>query len=255
MPATRPSSRRLLALLASVAASCPAAVAERCAGGACVPGRERCRDDPGRPRIQPAFHLMDSSCGENDPNGIFHDPVHGLLHFFHQKHIAAPPYSTPLGPDQHGLAVWGHFASRDGVRWAQLPAAIWNGLEVLNLSGINQTRVTPYDTQSIYTGSATLVPGLAPPGTGGGGGSITAGDAAGVLMVYPGLCRHDDWAGCHHGTLLNAAVPADYATDPLLRRWKKPDYNPIATDSPTVSIGRDPSTGKKKSLFLQLFEH
>ena len=76
----------------------------------------------------------------------------------------------------------GHFASRDGVHWAQLPAAIWNGLEVLNLTRINQTRVTRYDTDSIYTGSSTLVPGLAPDGA-----------SPGVLMVYPGLCRRQDW--------------------------------------------------------------
>ena len=62
------------------------ALGEHCDGGACWPGREACvRDDKERPPVQPAFHLMDDSCGENDPNAPFFDPVHGVMHFFHQK--------------------------------------------------------------------------------------------------------------------------------------------------------------------------
>ena len=200
-------------------------LAEHCVGGPCMPGRERCvASDPDRPRTLPGFHLMDSSCGMNDPNAQFWDPVHGVLHYFYQKHIAAPP----ANPDQHGVATWGHFASRDGVHWAALPVAVWNGLQVL---GNSTLAPTSYDTQSIYTGSATLVPGLAPDGL-----------SPGVLAIFPGLCRRQDFAACHHGTLLAAAVPADYASDPLLTRWTKPTYNPIATDTPTIPVGRDPST-------------
>ena len=102
-------------------------------------------------------------------------------------------------------------------------------------NGTYPTRATNYDRASIYTGSATLVPGLAPDGV-----------SPGVLMVYPGLCHHADVpGGCSHGLLLSAAVPADYAHDPLLTVWKKPQYNPIVSDSPNVSLGRDPSTAWK----------
>jgi hypothetical protein len=125
----------------------------------------------------------------------------------YQRHLATP--ACPEDPDTHGLASYGHFASRDGVHWAQLPVAIWNGVEVAAL-GSNSTTRTPFDTQSIYSGSATVLPGLAPDGRGDG-----------ILQIYPGLCRKTDWPACSTGTLLAAAVPADYATDPLLRRWKK----------------------------------
>lgn len=238
---------RLLVLGGFAGLQLQLAAAEHCVGGACWPGREACvHADPDRPPVQPTFHLMDSSCGENDPNGIFFDPVHGVLHFFHQKHIAAPFDQTPMGPDQHGLAVWGHFASRDGVHWAQLPAAVWNGLEVLNATrganGTYPTRPTDYDRVSIYTGSATLVPGLAPDGA-----------SPGVLMVYPGLCKHADVpGGCSHGLLLAAAVPADYANDPLLRVWKKPMYNPILTDTPNIHLGRFASTPHHSSFYSDL---
>jgi sucrose-6-phosphate hydrolase SacC (GH32 family) len=214
------------ALAALLAAHPPSTVlAERCVGGPCMPGREHCvGSDPDRPRVLPGFHLMDSSCGMNDPNAQFWDPVHGVLHYFYQKHIAAPP----ANPDQHGVATWGHFVSRDGVHWAALPVAVWNGLQVLENSTLAPTA---YDTQSIYTGSATLVSGLAPDGL-----------SPGVLAIFPGLCRRQDFAVCHHGTLLAAAVPTDYASDPLLTRWSKPAYNPIVMDTPTVPVGRDPST-------------
>ena len=53
---------------------------------------------------------------ENDPNGIVFDPVHGVIHHHFQKHLAAPPGGGP---------VYGHFASKDMVKWAALPVSIW----------------------------------------------------------------------------------------------------------------------------------
>ena len=105
----------------------------QCVGGPCGPSHQQCG-----PLFEaaPQFHVMDKSCGENDPNGPFYDPVHGLYHLFYQDHLAIDPGK---GPD------WGHAVSHDFVHWAHLPVAIWND--------------KPYDRNAIYTGSATIVDG------------------------------------------------------------------------------------------------
>ena len=46
------------------------------------PGNETC--GPLFGRDAPQFHVMDLSCAENDPNGPFYDPKHGVYHLFHQ---------------------------------------------------------------------------------------------------------------------------------------------------------------------------
>merc|ERR1711871_933899 len=162
----------------------------------------------------PAFHLMDQhGCGENDPNGPVFDPVHGVIHHFYQIHLAAAPGH---GPD------YGHFVSKDFVTWAPLPVAIWNGLD----SSVTPPRVTKYDNEAIFTGSAFVVDGAGPGGKG-----------PGVVNIYPGLCNKQDWPQCGTGTLLAQAVPADYANDQLLVNWTKPSYNPIMQDTQ-----RDPSS-------------
>ena len=141
------------------------------------------------------------------------DPVHGVLHHFYQIHLAAAP---GYGPD------YGHFVSKDFVSWAPMPVAIWNGLD----SSVWPPRVTKYDNEAIYTGSALVIDGAGPGGVG-----------AGVIQIYPGLCNKDDWPACTTGTLLAQAVPANYAGDELLTNWSKPAYNPIVE-----STQRDPST-------------
>lgn len=60
---------------------------------------------------------------------------------------------------------------------SHLPVAVWND--------------QPYDNVAIYTGSATIVNGI-------------------PTMVYPGLCKLNDWPACQTGTLLAIAVPADH---------------------------------------------
>ena len=146
-----------------------------------------------------AFHLMDQQgCAENDPNGPVFDPVHGVIHHFYQIHLAAPPGS---GPD------YGHFISKDFINWAPLPTAIWNGLD----SSVTPFKVTKYDNEAIYTGSAQLFDGAGPGGKG-----------KGIVNIYPGLCNKKDWPACSTGTLLAQAVPADYAGDQLLTNWTKP---------------------------------
>lgn len=158
--------------------------------GACGPGFERC-SVRGFGSAAPQYHVMDASCFENDPNSPVYDPVHKLYHLFYQKHAGG------------GMPVYGHVVSRDLTHWARLPVAIWND--------------RPYDSLSIYTGSATVVDGK-------------------VVQVYPGVCQPTR-AGCSKtGYTLNVALPAD-ETDPFLRNWTKPDYNPIVLEAE-----RDPTT-------------
>lgn len=130
-----------------------------------------------------------------------------------QIHLAAAPGH---GPD------YGHFVSKDFVNWAPLPVAIWNGLEVTSRG----VRVTKYDNEAIFTGSATVIDGAGPGGKG-----------KGVVNIYPGLCNKNDWPGCQTGTLLAMAVPDDYAGDELLTNWTKPAFNPIMENTQ-----RDPSS-------------
>ena len=142
-----------------------------------------------------------------------YDPVHGVIHHFYQIHLAEGKGS---GPD------YGHFVSKDFVNWAELPVALWNGLD----ASVWPPRVTKYDSGAIFTGSAVVVDGAGPGGVG-----------KGVVNIYPGICNKVDWPGCSTGTLLALAIPADYANDPLLTNWSKPGFNPIIEGSQ-----RDPST-------------
>ena len=103
--------------------------------GPCGPGVEACGDAKRRRSEGPRFHLTDRlGCGMNDPAGPFFDAASGVVHVFFQKHVAAPPGGGP---------VWGHFATKDLRRWAQLPVALWNG---------------PGD-DAVFTGSAAVVGG------------------------------------------------------------------------------------------------
>ncbi|KAH8047274.1 beta-fructofuranosidase [Aureococcus anophagefferens] len=104
--------------------------------GPCGPGVEACDGDADRRRSEgPRFHLKDRlGCGMNDPAGPFFDAESGVVHVFFQKHVAVPPGGGP---------VWGHFATKDLRRWAQLPVALWNG---------------PGD-DAVFTGSAAAVGG------------------------------------------------------------------------------------------------
>jgi len=182
-----------------------------CLNGPCAPGNDFC----GKPFDNaPSFHLMDQhGCGENDPNGPVFDPVHGVFHHFYQIHLA---YGGGHGPD------YGHFVSKDFVHWADVRTAIWNGLD----SSVTPPRVTKYDNEAIFTGSAFVVDGAGPGGKG-----------PGIVNMYPGLCNKNDWPACGTGTLLAQAVPADYAGDELLINWTKPSYNPVMENTQ-----RDPSS-------------
>jgi beta-fructofuranosidase len=70
----------------------------------------RVQGDPARP----AYHLVAPANWMNDPNG----PVYykGWYHLFYQF--------NPYG-DDWGHMHWGHFRSKDLVRWQRLPIALW----------------------------------------------------------------------------------------------------------------------------------
>lgn len=96
-----------------------------------------------------------------------------------------------------------HVVSRDFVKWAYLPIAFWDGPEW-------------YDVNAIFTGSITVVNGE-------------------PVWIYPGICNKSH-PGCHSGTVMNIARPAN-ASDPLRTYWAKMPYNPVINETQ-----RDPST-------------
>ena len=66
----------------------------------------------------------------------------------------------------------GHWVSRDLVKWARAPVALWNGLD----ASTTPPQTTPYDNAAVFTGSATLVNGS-------------------IKLVFPGLCDTDATVG------------------------------------------------------------
>jgi len=120
-----------VALLVTLASAC---FKEDGTSATCGPGADRCAKDDRKDL--PRFHVVDKTCGINDPNGPVYDQVHGVYHLFYQDHLAMPPGH---GPD------YGHAVSRDMAHWAHLHVAIWND--------------KPYDNEAIFTGSASVVDG------------------------------------------------------------------------------------------------
>ena len=137
-----------------------------------------------------------------------YDPVHGVYHNFYQIHIAEYQNGLGDGPD------WGHWVSRDFVRWAQLPVAIWNDQY--------------YDNSAIFTGSATIVDGK-------------------PVIMYPGKCKGlGAGQGCNDGKggfTYVLTVPKN-ASDPLYTEWtKQGEIGGKTFSNPVVNnTGDDPST-------------
>ncbi|XP_008680035.1 beta-fructofuranosidase 1 [Zea mays] len=140
------------------------------------------------------FHFQPQKNWMNDPNG----PVYykGWYHLFYQYNPDAAVWGNKI--------AWGHAASRDLVHWRHLPLAMvpdhW------------------YDTNGVWTGSATTLP-----------------DGR-LAMLYTGSTNASVQVQC-------LAVPADDA-DPLLTNWTKYERNPVLY--PPRGIGprdfRDPTT-------------
>ena len=104
----------------------------------------------------PSYHIADPTCETNDPNAPFYDQRHGVYHLFWQKHCASPVPNEKI----KGI-VYGHAVSRNLVKWAMMPVAIWNDED--------------YDRYAIYSGSATVTNDGVP------------------RIIYPGLCLKDEW--------------------------------------------------------------
>ncbi len=94
---------------------------------------------PTHERWTPRFHLAPRQGWLNDPNGLCQ--FHGTYHVFYQ---AAPAWPAS------GKKGWGHFASRDLVRWEDLGEPLVPSI--------------PEDADGVYSGSALVVAGGAPDG-------------------------------------------------------------------------------------------
>ena len=93
----------LLLLLLLVAASLRAAssfgttcVNEQQQACPCGPPCQQC--GAAFPPSSPMFHIRDNTCGINDPNFPFWDPLHGLYHLFYQDHLAEEQGGDGQGP-------------------------------------------------------------------------------------------------------------------------------------------------------------
>ena len=153
-------------------------------------------------------------CSMGDVTSPTYDPVHGVVHHFYLD-------NTDNGP------VYGHFVSKDFAHWAPMPIAIFSGLDVAT------GKFTAYDSQAIYTGSASVVEGIGP------------GGVPGIVLIYPGICSKAHWPSCNtsgqmapdNGVVLVQAVAADYSTDELLTNWTKP----VSASAPHLSYSSDAS--------------
>uniref|UniRef100_A0A0D9XBP2 beta-fructofuranosidase n=1 Tax=Leersia perrieri TaxID=77586 RepID=A0A0D9XBP2_9ORYZ len=103
-----------------------------------------------------------------------------------------------------GNLSWGHSVSGDLVNWAALDTAL--------------DPTSPFDINGCWSGSATILPGGIP------------------AILYTGI-------DADKNQVQNVAFPKN-PSDPLLRQWEKPAYNPIIplpADVPGDKF-RDPST-------------
>ncbi|CDP15447.1 unnamed protein product [Coffea canephora] len=110
-----------------------------------------------------------------------------------------------------GNIVWAHSVSTDLINWTPLEPAIFPS--------------KPFDKYGCWSGSATVLPGNKP------------------VILYTGIVDKNNTQ------VQNYAVPANLS-DPYLRKWVKPDNNPLIVseagvnktafrDPPTAWLGRD----------------
>ncbi|ONK57463.1 uncharacterized protein A4U43_C09F770 [Asparagus officinalis] len=103
-----------------------------------------------------------------------------------------------------GNIVWAHSVSKDLINWIPLEPAIYPS--------------KPFDINGCWSGSATILPGNKP------------------AILYTGIDPQNR-------QVQNVAYPKNLS-DPYLREWVKPDYNPIIepTNGLNASSFRDPTT-------------
>ncbi|MQM17265.1 hypothetical protein Taro_050234 [Colocasia esculenta] len=104
-----------------------------------------------------------------------------------------------------GNIVWAHSVSRDLLNWTPLPPAIYPS--------------KPFDINGCWSGSATILPGNKP------------------AILYTGIDPENR-------QVQNIAFPKNLS-DPFLREWVKPDYNPVMAPVGGINASsfRDPTTG------------
>ncbi|KAL3623426.1 Invertase [Castilleja foliolosa] len=104
-----------------------------------------------------------------------------------------------------GNIVWAHSVSKDLINWQRLENAIYPS--------------KPFDKYGCWSGSATILPGNKP------------------VILYTGIID------ANNTQVQNYAIPADIS-DPYLRKWVKPDNNPliVADKSINKTAFRDPTT-------------
>ncbi|KVI03528.1 Concanavalin A-like lectin/glucanase superfamily [Cynara cardunculus var. scolymus] len=109
-----------------------------------------------------------------------------------------------------GNIVWAHSVSEDLINWTPLDPAIEPS--------------KPFDQFGCWSGSATILPGEKP------------------VILYTGIIAKEPEPGYQ---VQNYAIPKDY-NDPYLKKWIKPDDNPIIKPTKeNVSAFRDPTTAWK----------
>lgn len=105
-----------------------------------------------------------------------------------------------------GNIVWAHSVSTDLINWMPLDHAIYPS--------------KPFDINGCWSGSATILPGNKP------------------AILYTGIDPQNR-------QVQNLAYPKNIS-DPFLREWIKPDYNPVMipiNNGVNSSSFRDPTTG------------
>lgn len=120
----------------------------------------------------------------------------GLYHLFYQY--------NPHGPVFGDKMIWAHSASYDLINWFHLNDALWPS--------------EPYDINSVWSGSTTILPGNIP------------------YILYTGI-------DANGSQVQNLAMPKNLS-DPLLKEWVKFSGNPIMTPPNGVKVDnfRDPTT-------------
>ncbi|KAD3641776.1 hypothetical protein E3N88_31000 [Mikania micrantha] len=137
---------------------------------------------------------MDDSTNGADPNGPMY--YNGVYHLFYQL--------NPFGPLFSNQMYWGHSVSHDLINWTPLGLAI--------------APTQPFDINSCWSGSATVLPGNQP------------------VILYTGI-------DSQNRQVQNLAVPKNLS-DPYLQEWVKYTGNPVINlpDGIQESDFRDPTT-------------
>nr|GEX31545.1 fructan 6-exohydrolase-like [Tanacetum cinerariifolium] len=141
-----------------------------------------------------AFHFQPSRNWMNDPNGPMY--YNGVYHIFYQYNPSGPHFSNQMH--------WAHSVSLDLINWTPLDLAF--------------SPTEPFDINSCWSGSATILPGDKP------------------VMLYTGIDSKNQ-------QVQNLAVPKDLS-DPYLREWVKYSGNPIISLPEGIQPDdfRDPTT-------------